>query len=210
MAKEPTDYRKLLLAHMPDTIPEIARKARVGHKTVRRWLLVFKRPDEKIKVGVVGWTTPRKGPPAPIFGPTTEPDVPRPVPVERGKVRPVSRQKRAAFGLPGSVPQTSLRIARAFTRADTELPQRPFLVLGETMTTPWFWIGTDGQPEKPGWYDVLYMGEPDDLEHPTRMYWDGQIWKFHPDHPSPCIFGNFDCEGERWRGATTPIAGMYI
>lgn len=85
MAKEPTDYRKLLLAHMPDTIPEIARKARVGHKTVRRWLIVFKRPEEPVKVGVVDWTSPKKGPPAPIFGPTTEPDVPRPVPMSNAE-----------------------------------------------------------------------------------------------------------------------------
>lgn len=75
--------------------------------------------------------------------------------------------------------------------------------------TPWFDCMSD-DPPAPGWYDVLYLGEPDDTDDPARMYWDGEIWKFHPDSPHPSAFGNFDTEGERWRGAATPIGGMYV
>ena len=75
--------------------------------------------------------------------------------------------------------------------------------------TVWFDCASD-DPPAPGWYDVLYEGEPDDTDEPSRMYWDGAIWKCHPDLQSPSCFGNFDNGGERWRGAATPIGGYYV
>lgn len=76
-------------------------------------------------------------------------------------------------------------------------------------TTPWFLIDVDGQPPGPGWYDVLYEGQ-DEEQLDTRLYWDGAVWRVHPRIADAACFGNFDTTGERWRGAATPIGGMYV
>lgn len=76
-----------------------------------------------------------------------------------------------------------------------------------TETTPWFWIDTDGQPEKPGWYEVLYQGEEEGQQ--TRLWWSGGSWLYGPDGTTETYFGNHADTGERWRGAATPIGGMY-
>lgn len=64
--------------------------------------------------------------------------------------------------------------------------------------TRWFSIDKDGQPQLPGWYEILYDGEDEDAR-PLKFWWAGLSWFVHPNGPASA-FGNENTAGERWRG----------
>lgn len=70
--------------------------------------------------------------------------------------------------------------------------------------TRWFSVKKDGQPVRPGWYEVLYSGDPAQ-NGGTTFYWDGAEWRFDPATSATTCFGNEDTRGERWRGLTAPM-----
>lgn len=70
--------------------------------------------------------------------------------------------------------------------------------------TRWFSIDDDGQPVRPGWYDVLYSFEAhENIRNPGVYYWDGAVWRSDPEKGS-LRFGNSHTNGEQWRGLTAP------
>ena len=67
--------------------------------------------------------------------------------------------------------------------------------------TRWFSIDKDGQPARPGWYEVLYHLEKARHADGTTLYWGGLYWRHEESDPlSICGFGNWVTYGERWRG----------
>lgn len=64
--------------------------------------------------------------------------------------------------------------------------------------TRWFSIDDDGQPEREGWYEVLYLFDTDECDL-RRRYWDGHLWLCAPGG-ARVGFGNHFTRGERWRG----------
>lgn len=65
--------------------------------------------------------------------------------------------------------------------------------------TPWFSIDDDGQPTRPGWYEVLYLHELECDAGGTTMYWDGKDWS-REKGLERAMYGNTFTHGERWRG----------
>jgi len=68
--------------------------------------------------------------------------------------------------------------------------------------TRWFSINKDGNPARPGFYDVAYASDTAESADTVR-YWDGARW-CHNDEREWTCFGHGDTRGERWRGLTAP------
>jgi len=66
--------------------------------------------------------------------------------------------------------------------------------------TRWFNVVDDGNPQLPGWYDVLYSFEPKDIDRPSRYWWDGQRWRVYENSPVDSSFGNSYPVDDHWRG----------
>lgn len=78
MPKEQPNYKELVLAALPGTVPQIAKAAKIATKTVRRWLAALMRPGPERKVRIVSWVRRLKGKPVAVYGLGTGPSEPRP------------------------------------------------------------------------------------------------------------------------------------
>lgn len=96
MPKEQPNYKQLILDAMPGTVPELAKKAHIATKTVRRWLAVLMCKGPERQVRIVDWVRRKKGPPVPVYGKGSGPSEPRPTPYSDAER--CARYKAASMG----------------------------------------------------------------------------------------------------------------
>lgn len=70
--------------------------------------------------------------------------------------------------------------------------------------TKWFSINAEGNPVRPGYYEVLYSTDRAEVSEGRTRYWTGSQWS-RDDKNGFTLFGHRDTRGERWRGLVHPL-----
>lgn len=70
--------------------------------------------------------------------------------------------------------------------------------------TRWFSIDKDGNPARPGYYEVLFQSVQERPNSWFTRYWTGTSWQ-HYKEGTPSLFGVPPTPGERWRGLVAPL-----